>query len=322
MMETITVAEFNKRKQSVTSYKKSGSWKRDFLMNGGVYLMAIPVVAYFFIFNYLPMFGLSMAFQDYSPRLGTFGSPFVGFKHFKEFFTGETFWQLLRNTVVMSGLDIVIVFPLTIVFALLLDEIKQTKIKKVFQTISYLPYFISIVIVCTLIREFCMTNGVVTDICVFFGMERQNMLMNPDYFWGINLVSNIWQNLGYSSIIFIAAISAVNSDLHEAAMIDGAGRFKRVIHVTIPAIMPTIITMLILKSGSILSMGFEKVLLLYNPSIYSTADVISSHVQRFGISMGQYSYATAVGLFNSVVGTIMLLITNFISKKFADTSIV
>ena len=300
-----------------------GGWKHDLLMNKWLYLLSIPVILYFLVFNYAPMFGLVMAFEDFKPQRGIFGSDWVGLKHFMDFFGGPNFLILLRNTLVISLLGLVIAFPLSIVFALLLNEIKNLKFKKVVQTVSYMPYFISIVIICGLVKEFCSTTGFVTSIMVkLFGIKKVSLLTNPDYFWAINLLSDIWQNLGYNSIIFVAAITSVSSELHEAAAIDGAGRLGRVWHVTIPCIMPTIVTMLILKCGTLLNVGFEKILLLYNPSIYSTADVISTHVQRLGIEQAQYGYSAAVGLFNSVVGTLLLLLSNYFSKRYADTSIV
>ena len=298
------------------------TWKRDFQMNKGLYLLTIPVLAYFIIFNYIPMSGLAIAFENYKPQRGIFGSQWVGFQHFATFFNSPNFLMILRNTLVISLLNLVFAFPLSVIFALQLNEIHLSKFKKTVQTVSYLPNFISIVVITGLIREFCATHGVVTDMVVFlFGVPRENLLTNPNYFWAINLLSDIWQTLGYSSIIFVAALTSVSNELHEAAALDGANRFQRVIHVTLPSIMPTIITMLILRVGSLLSVGFEKILLLYNPSTYSTADVISSHVQRMGIEKAQYGYSTAVGLFNSVVSTILLLISNYISRKYAETSI-
>lgn len=297
-------------------------WRHDFLMNKWLYLLAIPIVVYFFIFNYVPMGGLLMAFEDYKPQRGLFGSEWVGFEHFVEFFTGPNFFNIFRNTLVIGLLGLFISFPLSIVFALLLNEIHVTPFKKTVQTISYMPYFISMVVICGLVTEFCSSRGVITEFMVtVFGIERQNLLTNPNYFWAIYIVSDLWQNLGYSSIIFVAAITSASMELHEAAALDGASRLQRVVHVTIPCIMPTIVTMLILKCGTILGVGFEKILLLYNPSIYSTADVISSHVQRLGIEQAQYGYSTAVGLFNSVIGTILLVISNALSRKFAETSI-
>lgn len=297
------------------------AWNRDFSMNWPVYLLVLPVVAYFFIFSYLPMGGLLMAFENFSPIRGLFGSDWVGLDNFVQFFSAPDFFQVLRNTLVISLLGLTIGFPLTILYALLLNEIYAKAFKKITQTISYLPYFVSMVVICGLIIDFVSTNGVITDIMVMFGMKRQNLLMNANYFWGINLISDIWQGLGYGSIIFIAAISAISPEMHEAAIIDGANRFKRVLHVTIPGIMPVIITMLILRLGMLMSVGFDKILLLYNPTIYSTADVISTNVQRMGLEQMQFSYATAVGLFNSVVGTILLLGSNALARKYSDTSI-
>lgn len=302
--------------------KGKTTWRRDIRMNRGLYLLAIPIIAFFGIFNYAPMFGLVMAFEDFKPQKGFFGSKWVGWQNFTDFFTNPSFFTILRNTLVISLLGLVIAFPLSVVFALLLNEIKSVRFKKTIQTVSYMPYFISVVVICGLIMEFCSSTGVITSILsAVTGMKKQNLLTNPNYFWAINLISDIWQNLGYSSIIFVAAITAVSPELHEAAAIDGANRFSRVIHVTVPCIMPTIITMLILKCGTLLSVGFEKILLLYNASIYSTADVISTHVQRLGIEQAQYGYSAAVGLFNSVVNTTLLLLANYFSKKYAETSV-
>ena len=298
------------------------SWKRDFKMNWKIYLIVLPVIIYFFIFNYLPMGGLIMAFEKFNPVKGFFGSDFVGFDNFIQFFNAPNFFQILRNTFVISLLGLVIGFPLSIVFALLLNEIYITLFKKTVQTISYMPYFVSTVVICGLIIDFVSSNGVITNLLVKLGFERQNLLMNLNYFWGINLFSDIWQGLGYGSIIFIAAISGVSQEQHEAAAIDGANRLKRAIHVTIPGIMPAIITMLILRCGMLMSVGFDKILLLYNPSIYETADVISTHVQRMGLEKMQYGYSAAVGLFNSVVGTTLLLVSNGISRKYTEHSVI
>jgi len=295
--------------------------KRDMRMNWSVYLLFVPILVYFIIFSYLPMFGIVMAFQDFKPTLGFFKSEFVGFANFIKFFTDPEFVRILRNTLAISLLNLCINFPLTIVFALLLNEITRTKFKKVVQTISYLPYFISAVVICGLIIEFVSSNGVITDILVMLGFQRENLLQNPKYFWGIYVFSEIWQGLGYGSIIFIAAITGVSQELHEAAAIDGANRLKRVWHITLPSLLPVIITMLVLRIGMLMSVGFDKILLLYNPSIYETSDVISTHVARMGIERMQYGYSAAVGLFNSVVGTLLLLISNTLSKRLASTSV-
>jgi len=267
------------------------------------------------------MFGIVMAFQDFSPIKGFLGSEWVGIDNFIKFFTGPSFLLILRNTLVISLLGLVIGFPASILFAILLNELNQLFFKKTIQTISYMPYFVSMVVIAGLIIDFCSSNGIITNLLVNLGMKRQNLLQNPSYFWTINLISDLWQGLGYGSIIFIAAITNVSQELHEAATIDGAGRIKRVIHVTIPGMLPVIVTMLILQVGMLMSVGFDKILLLYNPTIYSTADVISTHVQRMGIVNMQYGYSSAVGLFNSVVGTALLLITNALSRKYAEHSV-
>ncbi len=297
------------------------SWKRDFKMNWKIYLIVLPIIVYFIIFNYLPMGGLIMAFQKFSPVKGFFGSDFVGFDNFIQFFTAPNFLQILRNTFVISLLGLLIGFPLSIFFALLLNEIYITLFKKTVQTISYMPYFVSTVVICGLVIDFLSSNGVITNLLAKIGFERQNFLLNPNYFWGINLLSDVWQGLGYGSIIFIAAIAGVSPEQHEAAAIDGATRLKRAWHVTLPGIMPTIITMLILRCGLLMTVGFDKILLLYNPSIYETADVISTNVQRMGLEKMQYGYSAAVGLFNSIVGTTLLLVSNAISRKYTEHSV-
>lgn len=313
----------NKENVNVNQKSFMLRFKRDLKMNRWLYVLAVPIILYFFIFCYLPMFGLVMAFEDFKPTLGFLGSKWVGFKNFVDFFSGPNFFTILRNTLVISLLGLGINFPLTIVFALLLNEIRLVKFKKVVQTISYLPYFVSVVVMCGLIIEFCATNGLLTNIFVaLFRIDRVNLLQDPKYFWWINLLSQIWQGLGYGSIIFIAAITGVSQELHEAAAIDGASRLQRVWHVTLPGIAPTIVTMLVLQCGTLLQVGQDKILLLYNPSIYSTADVISTHVNRMGLEQMNYGYASAVGLFNSVVGTLLLVISNTVSAKLTDNSII
>jgi putative aldouronate transport system permease protein len=297
------------------------SWKSDFRMNWSVYLLFVPVLIYFIIFNYLPMFGIVMAFQDFSAIRGYFGSKWVGFTNFINFFSGPDFLRVFRNTLVISFLNLGIGFPLSIIFALLLNEINYIWFKKFTQTISYLPYFVSAVVVCGLVIDFVSNNGIITNLLVSFGVPRQNLLTDPKFFWGINLLTDVWQGLGYGSILFIASISGVNHELYEAAAIDGAGRLGRAWHVTLPALLPVIVTMFVLRCGMIMNVGSDKILLLYNPSIYDTADVISTHVVRMGIERMQYGYSAAVGLFNSVVGLIMLMVSNFVSRKLTEHSV-
>ena len=298
------------------------TWRNDLHRNWQLYLLAIPLVVYFLIFNYAPMFGLTMAFENYKPVRGIFGSEWIGFENFRNFFTAPDFWTLIRNTFVISGLGLIVGFPMAVGFALLINEIGAKWFKKSVQTISYMPYFVSIIVICGMIIDFCSTNGVITNLLVNLGLvKKQNLLQNPDYFWAINLISDQWQNLGYSSIVYIAAITGVSAELHEAAAIDGANRLKRVWHITLPGIKPMIVTMLILKCGTLMTVGFDKILNLYNSSIYSTADVISTYTYRMGIAGAKYGYSTAVGLFNGVVNLILLIAANKISSKVAEQSL-
>lgn len=307
---------------AVSKLGKPGSWRRDFAKNKGLYFIALPLIAYFLIFNYGPMFGLVMAFENFKPAKGILGSSWVGLDNFIKFFTAPNFWEILRNTFVISALGLFIGFPLSIVFALLINEINIKWFKKTAQTVSYMPYFVSTIVLCGLIIEFCSSRGLITNLLVSWGvLDRQNLLQNPNYFWAINLISDEWQGLGYGSIVFIAAITNVSGELHEAAAIDGANRLQRVWHITLPGIKPMVVSMLILKCGMLMTVGFDKILNLYNTSIYSTADVISTYVQRVGLNGGQYGYATAVGLFNSVVNLILLVLANYLSAKYAEQSL-
>lgn len=302
--------------------RKGMTWRKDIHVNWRLYLLAIPIIVYFVVFNYAPMAGLVMAFQDFKPTKGIFGSQWVGLQNFVRFFSSPNAFTVIRNTFVISALGLFIGYPMSIGFALLINEIRLKWFKKTVQTISYMPYFITTIVICGLIIDFCSSSGIITNLLVKLGwMERQNMLTNPDYFWAINLISDEWQGLGYSSIVFIAAITNVSGELNEAAAIDGANRLQRVWHITLPGIKPMIVSMLILKCGMLMTVGFDKILNLYNPSIYSTADVISTYVQRVGINGGEFGYSTAVGMFNSVVNTALLLIANHLSAKYAEQSL-
>ena len=308
---------------SIAIPKKRRSWKIEWQRNWQLYFLAIPIIAFFAVFHYAPMFGLTMAFQDYNPAKGFFGSQWVGWKNFADFFGNPDFPKILRNTLAISFLGLIFGFPINIIFALSLNDVTWKPFKKTIQTISYMPYFVSVVIMCGLVIDFVSSSGIITNLLVnVFGMERTNLLSESKYFWWIYLASEIWAGTGYGSIVFLAAMTNVSPELHEAAAIDGANRLQRVWHVTLPALLPTVVTMLILRCGTIMSVGFEKVLLLYNPSIYDTADVISTHVQRMGINRQQYGYSTAVGLFNSVVSTALLLTSNYMSKRYMGSSVI
>jgi putative aldouronate transport system permease protein len=284
--------------------------------------LALPVLAYFIIFNYVPMAGIILGFEKFTPKAGVFLSEWIGLKNFTDFFGSYYFWRLLKNTFLLSFFDLLLNFPAPIIFALLLNEVENKYFKKVIQTISYMPYFISIVVMSGIVLDFVSTNGVITNALVKLGIvERKNLLSDPSYFRPIYIGTSMWQGLGYGSIIYLAALSGVDQELYEAAKIDGAGRWKQTLHVTIPGISSTIIIMLILRLGQLLSVGMDKILLLYNPLVYDTADVINTFVYRKGILDSNYGYSTAVGLFNSVVNFLLLSIANGISRKFSETSL-
>jgi putative aldouronate transport system permease protein len=295
--------------------------KKDLKNHWQIYLMALPVVIYFLLFNYAPMVGIVMAFQKYSIRNGIFGSQFVGFDNFVRFFNSTYFWRLLRNTLLISFYGILFSFPLPIVFALCLNEVRNTKFKKVVQTISYLPYFISVVVVVSILFDFCKSSGVLTLMAEKFGWTGGALISSPSWFRTLYVGSNVWQHLGYNSIIFISALAAIDPTLYEAARIDGANRWQQTLHVTLPGIASTIVVLLILRLGQIMSVGYEKIILMYSPSTYETADVIASYVYRIGILNADYSYSTAINLFNSVINLIVLFGANWISKKINETSI-
>ena len=286
-----------------------------------IYLMSIPVVIYYILFHYLPMYGAIISFKNFSPGLGIWGSPWVGFQNFEDFFTGPYFFRIFRNTVLINFYQLIFNFPAPILLALLLNEITSNKFKRVVQTVSYMPHFISIMVICGLIIDFTAKDGIINDLVAFFGVERQSMLLNPGLFQPIYVLSGIWQEIGWGSIIYLAALSSIDTEQYEAAHIDGATRWQQMWNITLPGIMPTIIIMLILRIGSMMNLGFEKIILLYNPSIYETADVISSYVYRKGLLEFSYSYSSAVGLFNSVINFVLLLSANKISRKVNEVSL-
>ncbi|HPF86857.1 MAG TPA: ABC transporter permease subunit [Candidatus Limiplasma sp.] len=295
---------------------------QDFQRNKVIYLLCIPIVIWYIIFCYLPMGGLVMSFEQFSPAKGIFGSKWVGLKNFEQFFTGPFFFRTLRNTAMIGLLELLFSFPMPILFALLLNEVHHIRFKKVVQTISYMPYFISMVVICGIIKDFTESNGVISNlVAAISGGKAYNLLGNSANFRAIYIISSIWQTFGYGSIIYLAAIAGVDQALYEAAVVDGAGRWRQTVHITIPEIMPTVIILLILKMGTLLAVGAEKILLLYSPATYETADVISTYVYREGLQNFNYGYSTAVGLFNSFINTALLLGANFLSRKYSETSL-
>ena len=294
---------------------------KDLKVNRYLYLMILPVVAFYLIFCYAPMYGIVIAFKDFAPMKGIMGSDWVGFLYFKQFFTSIYAFRTITNTLLLSLYSLLWGFPAPILLALLLNEVKNVVFKKTVQTITYLPHFISLIVVCGLIVDFTQQQGLINNIITFFGGQRLPFLQKPEWFRTMYISTDIWQSVGWNSIIYLAALAGVDQQLYEAASIDGAGRWKQTLHITLPGIAPTIIILLIMDIGHLMSVGYEKVILLYNPLTYSTADIISSFVYRMGLQQFNYGYATAVGLFNSVVNLLLLVAANSISRKVSETSL-
>lgn len=294
---------------------------RDFKLNKLLYFMMIPVMLYYVVFHYAPMYGAIIAFKDFSPMKGIVDSDWVGLQHFQDFFSSYYFWRILKNTVVISLYSIVFMFPAPIILALLINEVRNQSFKRVVQTFSYMPYFISLVVICGMITDFTNSNGVINTLFSWIGYDGTAMLQKPGLFRPIYILSEIWQKIGWESIIYIAALAGIDQEQYEAARIDGASRLKQMLHITLPGIIPTITIMFILRMGNMLNVGFEKIILLYNPVTYETADVISSFVYRKGLLEFGWSYSSAVGLFNSLVNLILLISANYISRKVNKTSL-
>jgi len=313
-----------KPRETIITLKKGSYWSvvvKDFSKNKYAYFMVLPVVIFYIVFHYVPMYGATIAFRDFSPSRGIMGSPWVGFTNFIEFFQSAYFWRLLRNGVLLNVYDIIFGFPAPIILALLINELKSKFYKRVTQTVVFMPHFISLVVVAGLIREFTAVDGVANYIVEFFGGERTPMLQRAGLFRSIFVSSLVWQSMGWGSIIYLAALSGIDPQLHEAATIDGCGRLKRIWYINIPGIMPTIIILLILRLGSMVNVGFERVILLYNPITFETADVIASFVFRRGLLEFDWSYSAAVGLFNSAVNFSRLVMAKWLSRRVNETSL-
>lgn len=311
-----------KRRSSLST---ESSWLKvigvDFRRNKSLYAFMIPVLAFYFIFHYMPMYGALMAFTDYTPTLGIFGSRWVGFKHFADFFSSPSFAAVFGNTLKISLSTLIFNFPAPIILALLLNEVKNQRFSKIVQNMAYLPHFISLVVVCGLVKTFTKDSGIVTQLLGFFGVPQASLLEYPKYFTPIYVATTVWQETGWNSIIYLAALMGVDAALYEAARIDGANKWKQICHITLPSILPTIVTMLILNMGSIFNVGHEKILLLYNDATLEVADVISTYVYRKGLLEQNWGFSAAVNIFNSVINLVLLLFTNAISRKLNDTSL-
>lgn len=306
--------------------KKSGMFKyylKEALKCWQLYVLLIPALLWAVVFAYYPMYGVIIAFKDYKIREGIMGSPWASplFRYFKEFFSTSIAVNAIKNTIVVSLESLVIAFPIPVIFALLLNQIRSKKATKLIQTISYAPYFMSNVVVVSLITVFFSANGVVNWVITSTGGKEILFTSVPEWFRTLFIGTNIWQTMGFNAVIFIAALTAISPDYYEAATIDGASRFQRVLYIDVPMIMPTVILMLILQVGNIMNVGYEKAYLMQNGSNTVVSELISTYVYKVGLQTAQYSFATAVGLFNSVANFIILVIANKVAKKVSDISI-
>ena len=301
-------------------------WQRvqkDFARNKYVYLLLIPIVAYYIIFKFGPMTRMIIAFQDYKPFKGIAGSKFIGFKNFITFFESRDFWRLLRNTLIISFNGLIFRFPVSIIFALMINEVKNQRGKRLMQTISYMPHFISMVVICGLLRNFLSSEGIINSIvaAVNPGWTRMNLLGDPAYYRAIHVLSDNWQQTGWDSILYLATLSTIDPELYEAAYIDGASKLQRIVHITLPGLVPVITVQFIMWVGMTMTLGYEKNLLLYNPAIYETADVIGTYMYRYTFMNSKFGLGAAVGVFNTVVNIILLTTVNLGFKKFTENSL-
>lgn len=317
----VSEKEEKHKKRREAKRKARARWRKSIWKNWELYVLLSPVILYFIVFHYVPLYGLQIAFKDFIASKGIIGSPWVGFKHFERFFDSYYFWRLIKNTIGIGVFTLVVSFPVPIILALLLNEVKSLRYKKFVQTVIYAPHFLSTVVVVGMLLLFLKTDGLINQIIRLFGGTPIDFISEPAWFKSLYVFSDVWQTMGWSSIIYIAALAAVDPAQHEAAMIDGASRLQRIFHINIPAIMPTIVILFILNAGSVMAVGFEKVYLMQNDLNMSASDVISTFVYRSGILEAQYSFSAAVGLFNSIINFIMLIMVNQIAKKVNETSL-
>jgi putative aldouronate transport system permease protein len=307
-----------------TSKAKRGqprSWRKALRRDWQLYtLMLLPII-FLAIFRYIPMLGNVIAFRRFRPGGSIFGDEWVGFRYVQLFINDAKFWDVFQNTVILGGLTLLIVFPLPIVLALLLNEVRKAWFKRLVQTVSYLPHFMSIVIVAGMVLQIFSVQGTINQIVNAIGGDSVAFIQRPEWFRTIYISSEIWQTVGWGTILYLAALTTIDANLYEAARIDGANRWRQTWHITLPGIRPTMITLLILNIGTFMAVGFEKVLLLYNPLTYPTADVISTYLYRIGIESANFSYATAIGLFEAVIGLTLILSANAISRRAVGTSL-
>lgn len=315
-------AKINGMNVEVTEASKWASKRKKMLNSWQLYAFASLAFLCFLIFHYVPMYGILMAFKNYSPALGIWNSPWVGFDHFIRFFESHHFWTLMKNTLGINIYALAVGFPLPIILALALNEAKEGAFKKITQTVTYAPHFISVVVITGMIVSFLSpTTGIINHFIEFLGFERIPFMTDPKWFKTVYVLSGVWQGTGWASVIYLAALSGVDPTLHEAATMDGATRLQRVMHINLPTILPTIMILLIMNVGSLMAMGFEQIILMQNPLNLSSSNVIATYVYEMGLLNNQFSFAAAIGLFNSVINAILLISVNKISSKVSEVGL-
>lgn len=295
--------------------------RRRLLRDWQLYSLLVLPVVYFVIFRYLPMAGNIIAFRQYVPGYSIFGSGWVGLEYFRMFLADPNFWGVFRNTVALGGLTLLFSFPVPIILALLLNELRSRAFKRFVQTTSYLPHFLSIVIVAGMVLQLTSLTGTINQLLAGLGLHKIAFMQEAHWFPAIYVGSEVWQTMGWGTILYLAALTTIDENLYEAARIDGANRWRQTWHVTLPGITPTIVTLLILNTGTFMAVGFEKILLLYNPTLYETADVISTYLYRVGLQSGSFSYAAAIGIFESIIGLVLVLGANLVSRRLIGASL-
>ncbi|HZG85836.1 ABC transporter permease [Paenibacillus sp.] len=286
-----------------------------------LYLLLFPIVLYYLIFQYLPMYGVIIAFKDYSVTKGILGSPWAGFEHFQRFFESPRFWTIIQNTIGLSALSLIVGFPLPIVLALLMNQLISKRFKRFVQTVLYAPHFISVVVIVGMLYVFLAHHGPVNHAIGLAGGDAVNFLSAPEWFKPLYVLSGIWQETGFACIIYLAALSGVNPETHEAAIVDGASKWQRIVNVDIPTIIPTAVVLLVLAVGNLMNVGFEKAYLMQSPLNLPSSEVIPTYVYKVGLQQAQYSFSAAVGLFNAVVNLILLVTVNIVAKRISGTGL-
>lgn len=321
-MAQANVVQDGMRKEVHSPYRRQARLLRTWHKNKALWLLFLPCLLYYLIFRYAPMFGLVITFKDYNLFKGIWASDWVGFKYYRMFFENPDFWPLMKNTFLLGLYKLVFGFPAPVILAILLNEVRKAAFKRFVQTVSYLPHFISNVIVASMLIMFLSpTGGLINNLLGTFGIAPINFMNEPGMFRGIYVLSEVWQHIGWETIIYLAALTAIDPQLYEAADMDGASRMRKIWHVTLPGISPAIVITLILNIGKVLEIGFEKVFLMQNPAIYDTADIISTYVYRIGMVQGNFSYGASIDLFMGIISLIFIYCANYISRRVNETSL-